>query len=85
MTELEKIFYCDRLYKYATDNLKKNKNVLERMKERGSNTTQVEIEIESAEYALGIRDDRPKLHRFVEEQRCKSMTNDNIDDLLKEN
>lgn len=85
MTELEKMFYCDRLYKYATDNLKRNKNVLERMKERGSNTAQVEIEIESAEYALGIREDRPKLHRFVEEQRCKNITNISIDDLLKDN
>ena len=69
MTELEKIFYCDRLYAYAMQSLKKNQNVLKRMKERGSNTTQVEIEIELAEYALGLRDDRPKLHEFVENRK----------------
>lgn len=28
MTELEKIFYCDRLYAYAMQSLKKNQNVL---------------------------------------------------------
>ena len=69
MTELEKIFYCDRLYAYAMQSLKKNQNVLKRMKERGSNTTQVEIEIKLAEYALGLRDDRPKLHEFVENRK----------------
>ena len=69
MTELEKIFYCDRLYAYAMQSLKKNQNVLKRMKERGSNTTQVEIEIELAEYALGLRDDRPKLHEFVKNRK----------------
>ena len=69
MTEMEKIFYCDRLYAYAMQSLKKNQNVLKRMKERGSNTTQVEIEIELAEYALGMRDDRPKLHEFIENRK----------------
>ena len=69
MTELEKIFYCDRLYAYAMQSLKKNQDVLKRMQERGSNTTQVEIEIELAEYAWGLRDDRPKLHEFVEKSQ----------------
>ena len=69
MTELEKIFYCDRLYAYAMQSLKKNQNVLKRMQERGSNTTQVEIEIELAEYALGMRDGRPKLHEFIENRK----------------
>ena len=49
MTELEKLFYCDRLYAYTTQSLEKNRRVYERMKERGSDTTQVEIEIEAAE------------------------------------
>ena len=69
MTELEKLFYCDRLYAYTTQSLEKNRRVYERMKERGSDTTQVEIEIEAAEYALGMREDKPKLHRFVENHR----------------
>ena len=69
MTELEKIFYCDRLYAYAMQSLKKNQNVLKRMQERGNNTTQVEIEIELAEYALGMRDDKPKLHEFIENRK----------------
>ena len=71
MTEMEKIFYCDRLYAYAMQSLKKNQNVLKRMQERGSNTTQVEIKIELAEYALGMRDDRPKLHKFTEQHRAE--------------
>ena len=71
MTEMEKIFYCDRLYAYAMQSLKKNQDVLKRMQERESNTTQVEIEIELAEYALGLRDDRPKLHEFIENHKIK--------------
>ena len=39
------------------------------MQERGSNTTQVEIEIELAEYALGMREDKPKLEKFLIEKR----------------
>lgn len=69
MTELEKIFYCDRLYTYAMQSLKKNQDILKRMQERGSNTTQVEIEIELAEYALGMREDKPKLEKFLIEKR----------------
>ena len=69
MTELEKIFYCDRLYAYAMQSLKKNQDILKRMQERGSNTTQVEIEIELAEYALGMREDKPKLKKFLIEKR----------------
>lgn len=69
MTELEKIFYCDRLYAYAMQSLKKNQDVLKRMQERGSNTTQVEIKIELAEYALGMREDKPKLEKFLIEKR----------------
>ena len=64
MTEMEKIFYCDRLYAYAMQSLKKNQDILKRMQERGSNTTQVEIEIELAEYALGMREDKPKSESF---------------------
>ncbi len=71
MTEWEKLFYCDRLYAYAMQSLKKNQDILKRMQERGSNTTQVEIEIELAEYSLGMRDDRPKLRRFVEQHRAE--------------
>ena len=69
MTELEKLFYCDRLYAYATQSLEKNRRVYERMKECGSDTTQVEIEIEAAEYALGMKEDGPKMHRFVDNRR----------------
>ena len=69
MTELEKLFYCDRLYAYAMLSLEKNKRIYERMKERGSDTTQIEIDIEAAEYALGMRDDKPKLHRFTDNRR----------------
>ena len=39
MTEMEKIFYCDRLFAYAMQSLKKNQDILKRMQERGSNTT----------------------------------------------
>ena len=28
MTEMEKIFYCDRLYAYAMQSLKKNQDIL---------------------------------------------------------
>ena len=69
MTELEKIFYCDRLYAYAMQSLKKNQDILKRMQEHGSNTTQVEIEIELAEYALGMREDKTKLEKFLIEKR----------------
>lgn len=68
MTELEKIFY-DRLYTYAMQSLERNKHTYELMKERGSDTTHVEIDIEAAEYALGIREDKPKLHKFVDNRR----------------
>ena len=69
MTELEKLFYCDRLYAYAMQSLEKNKRTYENMKERGMDTKYIEIEIEAAEYALGMREDKPKLHRFVENHR----------------
>ena len=36
------------------------------MKPLNKDTTHIEIDIESAEFALGLRDDRPKLHEFVE-------------------
>lgn len=71
MTEMEKMFYCDRLYSYAMRSLKKNQECLERMQERGKDTTYIEVEIESAEYALGMRNDRPKLHKFIEQHRVK--------------
>lgn len=69
MDELDKLFYCDRLYTYAMQSLKKHQGTLKRMQERGTNTTQVEIEIEAAEYALGMRDDKPKLEKFLIEKR----------------
>lgn len=76
--------YVKRLYAYVKKDLETNKRILEKWQKCGKDTTVIEIRIEEAEYALGIREDRPKLHRFVEKQRCKNMANDNIDDLLKE-
>lgn len=73
MTELEKIFYCDRLYAYAMRSLEKNKRTYENMKERGIDTKYIEIEIEAAEYALGMKEDRPKMHRFVDNRRKENL------------
>lgn len=69
MTELEKLFYCDRLYAYAMRSLEKNKRTYEYMKECGMDTTHIEIEIEAAEFALGVKEDRPKVHSFVDNRR----------------
>lgn len=69
MTELEKLFYCDRLYAYAMRSLEKNKRTYENMKERGMDTKYIEIEIEAAEYALGMKENRPKIHSFVDNRR----------------
>jgi hypothetical protein len=62
-----------RLYAYTMQSLKKNQDVLKRMQENGSNTTQIEIDIEAAEYALGMRDDKPKLQKFIE-KHCANKT-----------
>jgi hypothetical protein len=69
MTEWEKLFYYDRLYAYAMRSLEKNKHVYEYMKERGMDTTHIEIEIEAAEYALGMKEDKPKVHSFIDNRR----------------
>ncbi|MBQ2396836.1 MAG: hypothetical protein II304_07390 [Bacteroidales bacterium] len=77
MNDWEKYFYDEkiysRLYAYAMQSLKKNQDVLKRMQEDGKNITLLEIDIEAAEYALGMRDDKPKLHRFVEKHRAEKL------------
>lgn len=58
--------YGERMYNYIQHKIADNKRLMSTMKSQNKDTTHVEIDIESAEYALGLRDDRPKLHEFVE-------------------
>lgn len=63
--------YIRRLYAYVKNDLETNKRILEKWQKCGKDTTVIEIRIEEAEYALGIRKDKPKLSMFVREQRNK--------------
>ena len=58
--------YGERMYDYIQHKIKDNKRLISTMKPLNKDTTHIEIDIESAEYALGLRDDRPKLHEFIE-------------------
>ena len=64
--------YVKRLYAYVKKDLETNKRILEKYQKCGKNTTVIEIRIEEAEYALGIRNDKPKLSMFVRNQRDKN-------------
>ena len=57
--------YGTRMYDYIQHKIKDNKRLVSAMKLLNKDTTNIEIDIESAEFALGLRDDRPKLHEFV--------------------
>lgn len=63
--------YIKRLYAYVKKDLETNKRILEKWQKCGKDTTVIKIRIEEAEYALGIRKDKPKLSMFVKEQRNK--------------
>lgn len=63
--------YIKRLYAYVKNDLETNKRILRKWQKCGKDTTVIEIRIEEAEYALGIRKDKPKLSMFVREQRNK--------------
>ena len=58
--------YGARMYDYIQHKIKDNKKCMLVTKMLNKDTTHIEIDIESAEFALGLRDDRPKLHEFVE-------------------
>ena len=58
--------YGTRMYDYIQHKIKDNKRRMLVTKMLHRDTTHIEIDIESAEFALGLRDDRPKLHEFVE-------------------
>ena len=62
--------YGARMYDYIQHKIKDNKRLISTMKPLNKDTTHIEIDIESAEYALGLRDDRPKLHEFVENRKA---------------
>lgn len=64
--------YVKRLYTYVKKDLETNKRILEKYQKCGKDTTVIEIRIEEAEYALGIRNDKPKLSMFVRNQRDKN-------------
>ena len=57
--------YGTRMYDYIQHKIKDNKRRMLVTKMLNRDTTHIEIDIESAEFALGLRDDRPKLHEFV--------------------
>lgn len=61
--------YGARMYDYIQHKIKDNKRLISTMKLLNKDTTHIEIDIESEEYALGLRDDRPKLHEFVENHK----------------
>ena len=63
--------YGARMYDYIQHRIKDNKRLISTMKPQNKDTTHIEIDIESAEYALGLRDDRPKLHEFIEKLKTK--------------
>ena len=63
--------YGARMYDYIQHKIKDNKRLISTMKPLNKDTTNIEIDIESAEYALGLRDDRPKLHEFIEKLKTK--------------
>ena len=55
---------------FIVNKIKDNKRLVSAMKPLNKDTTNIEIDIESAEFALGLRDDRPKLHKFVENRKA---------------
>ena len=57
--------YGTRMYDYIQHKIKDNKRLISTMKPLNKDTTHIEIDIESAEFAIGLRDDRPKLQEFV--------------------
>ena len=61
--------YGARMYDYIQHKIKENKRLISTMKSQNKDTTHIEIDIELAEFALGLRDDRPKLHEFVENRK----------------
>ena len=63
--------YGARMYDYIQHKIKDNKRLISTMKPLNKDTTHIEIDIESAEFALGLRDDRPKLHEFIEKLQNK--------------
>lgn len=63
--------YGARMYDYIQHKIKDSKRLISTMKPLNKDTTNIEIDIESAEYALGLRDDRPKLHEFIEKLKTK--------------
>lgn len=63
--------YGARMYDYIQRKIKDNKRLISTMKPLNKDTTHIEIDIESAEFALGLRDDRPKLHEFLKQIRGK--------------
>ena len=63
--------YGVRMYDYIQHKIKDNKRLVSTMKPLNKDTTNIEIDIESAEFALGLRDDRPKLHEFIEKLKTK--------------
>lgn len=63
--------YSARMYDYIQHKIKDNKRLISTMKPLNKDTTHIEIDIESAEFALGLRDDRPKLHEFLKQIRGK--------------
>ena len=61
--------YGARMYDYIQHKIKDNKRLISTMKPLNKDTTHIEIDIESAEFALGLRDDRTRLHEFVEKSQ----------------
>ena len=61
--------YGARMYDYIQHRIKDNKRLISTMKSQNKDTTHIEIDIESAEFALGLRDDRPKLQEFIENRK----------------
>ena len=61
--------YGTRMYDYIQHKIKDNKRLISTMKPQNKDTTHIEIDIESAEFALGLRDGRPRLHEFVEKSQ----------------
>ena len=63
--------YGARMYDYIQHKIKDNKRLISTMKPLNKDTTHIEIDIEAAEFAWGLRDDRPKLDEFIEKLKTK--------------